>query len=136
MARDGKAEELLGQLPSVPTTFITKDSGARQSFETGMVRDTQEGKPRYDLIPVEALERVAHLYARGAEKYGDDNWKKGQPYSRAYASLYRHLMQWRKGDRDEDHMAAVAWNALALMFYEEKMPELNDLFKELKDLPK
>jgi len=29
--------------------FITKDSGARQQFESGMVRDTQEGKLRYDL---------------------------------------------------------------------------------------
>lgn len=59
---------------------------------------------------------------------GDDNWKKGQPYSRAYASLFRHLIQWREGDRSEDHISAVAWNAFALMYYEERMPELNDLF--------
>ncbi len=31
------------------TTFITKDSGQREKFESGMVRDTQEGKLRYDL---------------------------------------------------------------------------------------
>lgn len=108
--------------------FITKDSGARQDFPTGMVRDTQDGKPRFDLIPVEGLRRLADLYARGAEKYDDDNWKKGQPYSRAYASLFRHLIQWREGDKDEDHLAAVAWNAFALMYYEDKKPELDDLF--------
>jgi len=112
--------------------FVTKDSGKRQEFASGMVRDTQEGKPRFDLIPTEGLRRLADLYARGAEKYDDDNWKKGQPFSRAYASLFRHLIQWREGDRSEDHIAAVAWNAMALMYYEEKKPELNDLFEENK----
>lgn len=108
-------------------SFITKDSGSRQEFESGMVRDTQEGKPRYDLIPTGPLKRLADLYARGAEKYDDDNWKKGQPYSRAYASLFRHLMQWRNGDTDEDHLAAVAWNAFTIMYYEDNKPELDDL---------
>lgn len=116
--------------------YKTKDSGERQNFPTGMVRDIQTGKPRFDLIPPEGLRRLADLYARGAEKYGDDNWKKGQPYSRAYASLFRHLIQWREGDRSEDHMAGVAWNAMALMFYEEQMPELNDLFEERDEIQK
>lgn len=108
--------------------FITKDSGKRQEFTTGMIRDTQEGKPRYDLIPTGPLRRLADLYARGAIKYDDNNWMKGQPYSRAYASLFRHLIAWREGDRDEDHIAAVAWNAFAIMYYEDNKPELDDLF--------
>lgn len=120
--------------------FITKDSGKRQSFETGMVRDTQDGKPRYDLIPVQSLKRLADLYARGAIKYDDNNWQKGQPYSRAYASLFRHVIAWREGDRSEDHLAAVAWNAFALMWYEENKPELDDLFgakdERLQDVSK
>lgn len=120
--------------------FTTKDSGKRQSFPSGMVRDVQDDKPRFDLIPTEGLRRLAELYTRGAVKYGDDNWRKGQPLSRAYASLFRHLIQWREGDRAEDHMAAVAWNAMAIMFYEEQMPELNDLFEEtnneIQELPK
>lgn len=99
--------------------FVTKDSGAREAFATGSVRDTQEGKPRYGLIPVEALKRLAELYARGAVKYGKHNWRKGQPFERTYESLYRHLMQWASGERDEDHLAAVAWGAMALMTYEE-----------------
>ena len=109
-------------------TFTTKDSGERQQFSTGMQRDVQTGKPRYDLIPVGALKRVADLYARGAEKYDAWNWTKGQPYSRAYASLIRHVMNWREGDRDEDHLAAVIFNAMALMYYEDNKPELDDLF--------
>lgn len=110
--------------------FITKDSGERQVFESGMVRDTQDGKPRYDLIPVGPLKRLADLYMRGAAKYDDNNWKKGQPYSRAYASLFRHMIAWREGDRSEDHLAAVAWNAFTLMWYEQNKPELDDLFGE------
>lgn len=128
--RDKVAEEAVAQLPGAPTGFVTKDSGKREEFTTGSRRDTQQGKPRYDLIPVQALARLADLYARGAEKYGDHNWQKGQPYSRVYASLFRHLIQWRQGDRSEDHLAAVAWNAFALMYYDEEMQELDDLFKE------
>lgn len=112
----------------VKKDFITKDSGKRESFDSGMVRDTQDGKPRYDLIPVQPLKRLADLYMRGAIKYDDNNWQKGQPYSRAYASLFRHMIAWREGDRSEDHLAAVAWNAFALMWYEDNKPELDDLF--------
>ena len=47
--------------------FVTKDSGKRVSFDSGFVRDVQEGKPRYDLIPHELLTRLAELYTRGDE---------------------------------------------------------------------
>lgn len=46
--------------------YITKDSGVRESFDSGMVRDTQQGKPRYDLIDRPILKRWAELMARGA----------------------------------------------------------------------
>ena len=32
--------------------FITKDSGKRQSFSTGMVRDVQDGKPLFDSFSI------------------------------------------------------------------------------------
>lgn len=110
--------------------FVTKDSGKREEFDTGSRRDTQEGKTRYDLIPITSLTRLADLYARGAEKYDDFNWAKGQPYSRVYASMYRHMMQWAGGDRSEDHLAAVAWNAFALMHFDATgRNELDDMDK-------
>ena len=52
-------------------SFSAKESGKRQEFDTGMVRDQQDGKPRYDLIPVGPLKRLADLYARGAIKYDE-----------------------------------------------------------------
>jgi len=53
-------------------TFETKDSGKRINYDSGMVRDTTDGKARYDLIPLPMLKRLAELYARGAEKYDKD----------------------------------------------------------------
>lgn len=99
--------------------FVTKDSGQREQFGSGAVRDTQEGKPRYDLIPPGPLKRHAELMARGAIKYGDSNWTKGMPVSRILASAQRHLEQYRAGDRTEDHLAAVAFNVYAGMFFED-----------------
>ncbi len=98
--------------------YATKDSGVRQEFGSGARRDTQAGKPRYDLIPPGPLKRHAELMARGAEKYDDHNWTLGMPTSRFMASAMRHLEQYRAGDREEDHLAAVAFNVYAIMFFE------------------
>ena len=112
--------------------YTTKDSGHRQEFNTGAVRDTPEGKLRYDLIPTFALKRLAGLYTRGAQKYGEHNWQKGMPYSRFLASLERHLHQWKQGETDEDHMTAVAWNALAIIHFDEiGRKELDDIHKDI-----
>lgn len=114
-------------------TFITKDSGEREEFPTGSRRDTRKGKGRYDLIPPAALARLAAVYERGAEKYGDWNWSKGQNLSRFADSALRHLMQFLDGDRTEDHAAQAAWNLFSLMATEEFIgrgllpAELNDL---------
>lgn len=107
--------------------FTTLDSGKRDDFATGARRDTQEGKPRYHLIPVGPTRRIADLFTRGAVKYGENNWQKGMPFSRVMDSLLRHVHAYRAGDRTEDHLAAVAVNAMFLMEYEVTHPELNDL---------
>jgi hypothetical protein len=108
--------------------FVTKDSGERQQFASGMQRDTQDGKPRYDLIPPKPLRRLAELYGRGARKYNEWNWSKGSEYSRFVASAMRHLMQYVMGERDEDHLAAVCFNVMAIMHFDEMgMDHLNDL---------
>lgn len=106
--------------------YKTKDSGKREQFDTGSQRDTQEGKPRYDLIPPKPLKRLAELYARGAEKYEEHNWHKGQYTSRILASLMRHLEAYRLGDREEDHLSGVAWNCFALMEFEGT--DMDDLY--------
>jgi hypothetical protein len=106
------------------------DSGARESFSTGSVRDTRAGKGRFDLIPVGPLKRLAKHYENGANKYGDHNWELGQPSSRYYDSAMRHLISYMAGDRSEDHPAAIAWNAFAIAWNEEHRPDLDDITKK------
>jgi hypothetical protein len=96
-----------------------KDSGAREEFPTGSMRDTRAGKGRFDLIPSSCLRRLARLYEKGHTKYppgpdGVANWKKGQPLSRLLDSLLRHAMSIAEGQEDEDHAMQVAWNAFAI----------------------
>lgn len=107
--------------------YITKDSGKRITYKNGSTRDTREGKGRYDLIPRCSLHRLAQLYERGAVKYGENNWRLGVPSSRFLDSLIRHAYQYLDGARDEDHLAAIAWNAFGIMFNEMENKKWHDL---------
>lgn len=100
--------------------FNIKDSGERKTFSTGMQRDMNKDKPRFDLIaplnlPFEEqmLTRWANLMAKGAEKYDARNWEKAdtsEEYERFKESAFRHFMQWYFGEMDEDHAAAIFFN--------------------------
>jgi len=116
------------------TEHVLKDSGEREVFSTGSRRDTRAGKGRYDLMSPSALRRLALVYERGAEKYGDRNWEKGQSMSRCMDSALRHLLQRLDGHLDEDHLAQAAWNILACIHFEEKVA-VGELPPELADLP-
>lgn len=121
-------------LASNARSYVTRDSGARDEFDTGARRDTQDGKPRYDLIPVEPLRRLAALMQRGADKYDDDNWRRGMPMRRFEASMMRHVFAYMDGDDEEDHLAAVVFNAFAIMNQEREVAE-GRLPAELDDRP-
>src|SRR4029077_18994943 len=79
--------------------FVTKDSGERQEFSTGMRRDVQTNKPRYDLIGEagwKLIKRWAELMGRGAIKYGELNFQKAETLEEANrfkASALRHAIQ-------------------------------------------
>jgi hypothetical protein len=116
--------------------YTLKQSGKKETFPGGAQRDTQKGKPRYDLIPPLALRRVADLYTKGAEHYGDRNWEKGMKFSRFFGSLLRHAYQFAMGHKEEDHLAAVVFNALAIMHFQEtQRVDLNDM-SAFKSLPR
>ncbi len=115
------------------TEFVTKDSGERAEFDSGMVRDTDSGKARFDLImPVgleyheQMLTRLAELMARGAEKYTARNWEKArsqEEYNRYISSALRHMHQWVGGEGDEDHAAAVMFNIIGAEYVKLRMRE-------------
>jgi len=113
---------------------MVQDTGSRQNFLTGSVRDTNEGKPRFDLISLLGSYRLAKHYANGAKKYGDRNWEKGQPLSRYIESAERHLFKLKMGFIDEDHEAASVWNILAFM-HTKMMIQAGSLPIELNDMP-
>src|ERR1700679_2396621 len=99
--------------------FVVKDSGKRQEFKSGMVRDTTDGKIEWHRVadgPM--LERWADHLTKGNTKYPDTapgvpNWTLAQgneEYQRFRQSAFRHFMQWYYGVTDEDHAAATFFN--------------------------
>ncbi len=111
---------------------IIKDSGKRESFVTGAVRDIRVGKGRYDLLYPGFFKQLAVHVEQGAVKYADRNWEKGMPIGRTLDSCIRHLLQWQEGDREENHLAAAACNIMFLMFYIDQINK-GQLPKELDD---
>lgn len=110
--------------------FVTKDSGQRQDYASGMRRDIQEGKPDFSLIltdlPYEEqmLTRWAALLERGASKYGRRNWELAnseEELERFKSSAARHFVQWITGEEDEDHAAAVFFNINAAEYVKIKL---------------
>lgn len=110
--------------------FTIKDSGARQEFSGGMVRDTTEGK--VDFLNVRfgpMLRRWAAHLTKGRQKYpdvalGTPNWTLAEGEAellRARESAARHFEQWLAGDVDEDHAAAVYFNINLAEYVKEKM---------------
>jgi len=95
------------------------DSGNRTPFLNGAVRDRGGEKSRPDLISPFFEERLGHHMRRGAIKYNDWNWAKGMPNSEYWASLRRHVAQAEMGMMNEDHLAAIAFNVMALMHNQE-----------------
>ena len=113
-------------------SYETHDSGEREDYDSGMVRDTNKGKPRFDLLlpdgvpyKEQMLTRWAALMARGAGKYGDRNWEQAEgseELRRFRDSAFRHFMMWFSGvDDGEDHAAAVFFNITAAEYVKHKM---------------
>jgi len=114
--------------------YVIKDSGKRQEFETGAVRDTQENKGRFDLLPMFALMDLAKHFQAGCQKYGDRNWEKGIPISRFVDSGMRHLTEFTVGMRDENHLIAAIWNLFCAYDTKQRI-ERGLLPESLDDLP-
>lgn len=112
--------------------FVTKDSGKRQEYNSGMRRDTQEGKPDFYLILAKGLSfsqhmltRWAALMERGVHKYGRRNWEKAdseEELERFKSSAFRHFVQWvSDADDGEDHAAAVFFNINAAEYVKTRL---------------
>ena len=114
--------------------FAVKDHGVREEMKTGSRRDTQKGKPRYDLVPASVVTKLALHYSAGAEKYGPFNWQKGQPITRYMSSAERHFQYFKMGLTDENHLIACIWNLFAIDWTLDAIAD-GRLPKELDDRP-
>lgn len=86
-------------------------------------RKDDGGKPRFDLIPPEAVCALGSILTMGAEKYDARNWEKGFDWGRSVAALKRHLTAWEaREDCDPEsgysHLWHVLTNAAFLVTFE------------------
>jgi len=126
--------KILSQGRKQVNKFELKDSGKREDFKSGAVRDSREGKGRYDLVTPFGLKRLAIIMEKGAIKYEDRNWEKGMEFSRLLDSAERHLEQFKMGLTDEDHLAQAAFNVFAIIHFQELgRIDLDDLPHYMED---
>lgn len=89
-------------------------------------RKDDGGKLRWDLLPLDVVEKLVEIYEFGARKYGENNWRTIENgYKRCRAALFRHLTAYDKGERvdqesGKSHLAHAAWNALSMVYFAER----------------
>lgn len=104
-----------------------------QDLDKGGVK-YDDGKPRFDLLPYDSLEKIAQVFTMGAAKYRDRNWEVGMRHGRVFAALQRHLSAyWQGEDIDPEsglpHLAHAGFGILVLLNYADTCPELDDRSK-------
>ncbi len=95
-------------------------------FETGAIRDSQEGKEDYvETISWSAFKRYAQYMTAKKEKYGKGNFKKGIPIDNYEQSLMRHVQKYMVNkyeggtlEQEEDHLSAILFNVFGIMHEE------------------
>lgn len=109
-------------------------SEEHRTFETGAIRDSEEGKADYiETISWTAMERYAQFMTENKKKYGAGNFKKGIPDESYERSLIRHwqkymVNQHEDGNSEPDvcHICAILFNAFGLL-HNKEMRKLEDL---------
>lgn len=98
-----------------------KKTGDPQALRNALVVFADEV---LDGVPNMLLEVAIH-FEEGAKKYGENNWQKGLPASCYVDSAVRHYLKYLRGDTDERHDRAFAWNLMCCIWTCWHKPELN-----------
>lgn len=109
-----------GSIPEQPKVDAAIAAPASNTSSGGVKFD--EGKPTYDLIPPEAIEGLAAVFAMGAKKYSSRNWEKGMRWGRVFAAMMRHAWAWWRGEEfdpkdGQHHLLSVMWCAAVLFTF-------------------
>ncbi len=106
-----------------------KSKPVRPIARYGATASESLGLP-YHLIPWESMRRVAAIFAEGLRKYPDTvvnarhldritpEW-----LDERYCHAIDHLAKWQEGNRNEDHLAKVAWFCLIALTRDVRKPE-------------
>jgi len=92
---------------------LTSSPGAGVKYDSG--------KPRFSLVPLNALRAVVRVLDAGARKYAPDNWRKvPDARRRYYDAVHRHIGEWWDGEKldpetGEHHLAHAACCILFLL---------------------
>ncbi len=103
-----------------PEAKTEKPAAENPEAETECLK-YDDGKPRWELLPLPDIEDIVKVYTFGAQKYGPDKWRKlNNGFKRYKAALLRHLVSFEKGEEfdHESHLPALAhmaWNAIAML---------------------
>lgn len=118
-----------GQVPRPLSDYEVVGGG-----EGGTKHD--EGKPRWELLPVKAIKESVKVLTHAAEhKYSEHNWRKGIEQSRLLGAAMRHVTAYLDGeDNDPDpkgggycHLAnAICALSFALENHLDGRTELDD----------
>lgn len=96
---EGETQTVEGVGPDAPT--IVNEAGGKQSVS----------QYRTDLLPPRALLSIAKVLKHGADKYGDDNWRKIRRKDHINHAL-THLFALLAGDAQDDHLEHAACRVL------------------------
>jgi hypothetical protein len=82
------------------------------------------GKLRWDLLPLNAIEDTVKVLTFGANKYGPNNWQQvDDAENRYFAALMRHIKAYRTGEKIDpesgiDHIAHAICNLVFLYHFQ------------------
>ena len=96
---------------------------------TGIKHD--QGKLRWDLLPLRPVKLAVEVMTKNLDKYGEDNWQRiDRPVDRFYAALMRHITAWRMGENLDPetnlpHLAHALVCVLFLVWHTERSKQLH-----------
>lgn len=109
------------------------DSFMYNEPEDAIKNDRKDNKLMWELLPLDVIEEVVRVYTFGARKYGPNKWQNLEDgYNRYKAALLRHLTLIDQGQHFDPesgllHASQVAWNAIALCYFEMKKHGKGDI---------
>lgn len=110
----------------------TNEKGLKQDNNIAIKQD--EGKSRVDLLDPDWLTGIGEVLKFGANKYSDNNWRRGFKWSRLIAAALRHLFAIMRGENIDPesglpHVDHLGCCVMFLAWHMKNKPELDDRWK-------